>query len=126
MLMSFEDVEATDSIEIVATDGAGTADDPYSGDVFITVPENGSNIEDIHVLLGSGFGYEITFDGWNPTGVISLDSELEEDVLSVAGTFYFYRSGEPYVQIIVVEPEPEYPELVFDSNPSEGVIEYVA
>ena len=124
MLTSLEDVEAAGTTEVIATEGAGTVDDPYSGDVFITVPENGDGIYGIHVLLGSSFGYHITFEGWSPSGLISADSELDESVLSVAGTFYFYRGGEPYIQIIVVEPEPEYPDLIFESDPSDATVVY--
>ena len=119
MLMSTESIDAA---------GSGTEADPYTGEVRITATDGG----ECWVLLGTDFTIgspRMAFSGFESTGLEIAGFTLT-GVLTTTGTFNlrYGPSGSdsyPYEYTLHVVEASSFSELVFESDPSQGAIEYI-
>lgn len=147
MLSVSDDVDA--EVYLEATSGSGTIDDPYSG----TLTEmSGSHFawgdipSEIYVEFGTIFSilvddtpssneYSIT-EGYGLTIDYVSNRMYLNGTANVVGTCVMSCEGfgptitragsEWQMTIHIVEVQPAYPSLMFDSDPSEGTIQFIS
>lgn len=133
--------QESDGWQIFSTEGSGTQDDPYSGTVTSSYPAPGELPSEIWVFVGTTADMDLidlipegTFDVDSGYGV-SIQHSNKPSRIYLGGIFdtvgdcvlsftpYSGYGLDPWTMTIHIVSTT--PDLVFESNPSDGTVKYV-
>lgn len=120
--------------DISATEGSGTADDPYRGIVEVVL--NSVDDAEFYVAVGTELDVVCTYSGFSIYQLsgddigLTLNSDIQcLGTIDAAGTAYIEFSDRRHVVSFIVTVHAvvmdENTPLVFESSPSEGTIQFI-